>query len=60
MESVLHLDLPWRTLRSRLVQLGSDERVDYLSCFDDLEIEQPLKEVKRKRFSSVACQLCGF
>ncbi|KYO30211.1 serine/threonine-protein phosphatase with EF-hands 1 isoform X1 [Alligator mississippiensis] len=46
MESVLHLDLPWRTLRSRLVQLGSDERVDYLSCFDDLEIEQPLKEVQ--------------
>uniref|UniRef100_A0A674IXV0 Serine/threonine-protein phosphatase n=1 Tax=Terrapene triunguis TaxID=2587831 RepID=A0A674IXV0_9SAUR len=38
-ESVLHLDLPWRTLRSRLVQLAPDGSVEYLSCFNDLEIE---------------------
>uniref|UniRef100_A0A8C0H1D3 Serine/threonine-protein phosphatase n=1 Tax=Chelonoidis abingdonii TaxID=106734 RepID=A0A8C0H1D3_CHEAB len=46
MESVLHLDLPWRTLRSRLVQLAPDGSVEYLSCFNDLEIEPPIKEVQ--------------
>ncbi|XP_074843905.1 serine/threonine-protein phosphatase with EF-hands 1 [Carettochelys insculpta] len=45
-ESVLHLDLPWRTLRSRLVQLAPDGSVEYLSCFSDLEIEPPIKEVQ--------------
>ncbi|XP_051783071.1 serine/threonine-protein phosphatase with EF-hands 1 isoform X2 [Erpetoichthys calabaricus] len=44
-ESVLHLDLPWRTLRSRLVKLGPDGNVDYLSCFEDLQIERSIKEV---------------
>ncbi|XP_050792530.1 serine/threonine-protein phosphatase with EF-hands 1 isoform X1 [Gopherus flavomarginatus] len=46
MESVLHLDLPWRTLRSRLVQLAPDGSVEYLSCFNDLEIEPAIKEVQ--------------
>ncbi|XP_015273074.1 PREDICTED: serine/threonine-protein phosphatase with EF-hands 1 [Gekko japonicus] len=46
MESVLHLDLPWRTLRSRLVQLAKNGNVEYLSSFDDLEIELPIKEVQ--------------
>uniref|UniRef100_A0A8C3RN07 Serine/threonine-protein phosphatase n=1 Tax=Chelydra serpentina TaxID=8475 RepID=A0A8C3RN07_CHESE len=45
-ESVLHLDLPWRTLRSRLVQLAPDGSVEYLSCFNDLEIEPAIKEVQ--------------
>ncbi|KAG2456977.1 PPE1 phosphatase, partial [Polypterus senegalus] len=43
-ESVLHLDLPWRTLRSHLVKLGPDGNVDYLSCFEDLQIERSIKE----------------
>ncbi|XP_063161217.1 serine/threonine-protein phosphatase with EF-hands 1 [Candoia aspera] len=46
MESVLHLDLPWRTLRSRLVCLASDGSVEYLSSFDNLEIKLPIKEVQ--------------
>ncbi|KAL8190297.1 UNVERIFIED_CONTAM: hypothetical protein K2H54_047726 [Gekko kuhli] len=46
MESVLHLDLPWRTLRSRLVRLAKDGNVEYLSSFDALEIKLPIKEVQ--------------
>ncbi|KAE8622538.1 hypothetical protein XENTR_v10005279 [Xenopus tropicalis] len=45
-EAVLHLDLPWRTLRPRLIKLTSDGSVDYLSSFEDLQIEQPIKEVQ--------------
>nr|XP_033805625.1 serine/threonine-protein phosphatase with EF-hands 1 [Geotrypetes seraphini] len=45
-ESVLNLDLPWRTLRSRLVRLASDGNVEYLSCFEDLKMEQPIKQVQ--------------
>ncbi|XP_033864195.3 serine/threonine-protein phosphatase with EF-hands 1-like isoform X3 [Acipenser ruthenus] len=43
-ESVLRLDLPWRTLRLRLVRLAPDGSVEYLSCFEDLHMEQPIKE----------------
>uniref|UniRef100_A0A8C5M2D7 Serine/threonine-protein phosphatase n=1 Tax=Leptobrachium leishanense TaxID=445787 RepID=A0A8C5M2D7_9ANUR len=46
MEAVLHLDLPWRTLRSRLARLSSDGTVEYNSCFEDLQIQQPNKEVQ--------------
>ncbi|XP_034290211.1 serine/threonine-protein phosphatase with EF-hands 1 [Pantherophis guttatus] len=46
MESVLNLDIPWRTLHSRLVCLASDGSVEYLSCFDNLEIILPIKEVQ--------------
>ncbi|XP_069801494.1 serine/threonine-protein phosphatase with EF-hands 1 isoform X4 [Dendropsophus ebraccatus] len=46
MEAVLHLDLPWRTLRSRLVQLAPDGSVEYLSCFEHLQIEKTIKEVQ--------------
>ncbi|XP_068122442.1 serine/threonine-protein phosphatase with EF-hands 1-like [Hyperolius riggenbachi] len=45
-EVVLHLDLPWRTLRSRLAKLTPDGDVDYLSCFEDLQIEKPMKKVQ--------------
>ncbi|XP_077783603.1 serine/threonine-protein phosphatase with EF-hands 1 [Podarcis muralis] len=45
-ESVLCLDLPWRTLRSRLVYLDQDGRVEYLSSFDNFEIQLPIKEVQ--------------
>ncbi|MBN3285913.1 PPE2 phosphatase, partial [Polyodon spathula] len=44
-ESVLRLDLPWRTLRSRLVRLAPDGSVEYMSCFEDLHMGQPIKEV---------------
>uniref|UniRef100_A0A8D0EC95 Serine/threonine-protein phosphatase n=1 Tax=Salvator merianae TaxID=96440 RepID=A0A8D0EC95_SALMN len=42
--SVLHLDLPWRTLRSRLVSLTQDGCIEYLSSFENLEIKLPIKE----------------
>nr|DBA34125.1 TPA: hypothetical protein GDO54_001722 [Pyxicephalus adspersus] len=46
MEAVLHLDLPWRTLRSRIARLTPDGSVEYMSCFEDLQIEKPIKEVQ--------------
>uniref|UniRef100_A0A8C6IV36 Serine/threonine-protein phosphatase with EF-hands n=1 Tax=Melopsittacus undulatus TaxID=13146 RepID=A0A8C6IV36_MELUD len=46
MESVLQLGLPWRMLRSQLVQLTPDGEVDFMSCFYDLKISQPVKEVQ--------------
>lgn len=45
MEAVLHLHLPWRTLRSKLARLASDGSIEYLSCFEDLQIEKSNKEV---------------
>ncbi|OCT94193.1 serine/threonine-protein phosphatase with EF-hands 1 [Xenopus laevis] len=52
-EAVLHLDLPWRTLRPRLVKLTSDGSVDYLSFFEDLQIEQPIKKVQPNLIETV-------
>ncbi|NWQ75880.1 PPE1 phosphatase, partial [Columbina picui] len=46
MESVLQLDLPWRILRPQLALLSPDGKVDCMSCFGDLEIAQPVKEVQ--------------
>lgn len=48
MESVLQLELPWRMLRSQLAQMNADGEVDFMSCFYDLKIGQPIKEVRRK------------
>ncbi|MED6293570.1 hypothetical protein CHARACLAT_011816 [Characodon lateralis] len=36
LESVLRLDLPWRTLRPHLVHLAPDGSVEYQSCFEDV------------------------
>ncbi|KFQ58745.1 Serine/threonine-protein phosphatase with EF-hands 1, partial [Pelecanus crispus] len=46
MESVLQLELPWRMLRSQLAQMNQDGEVDFMSCFYDLKIGQPIKEVQ--------------
>ncbi|KAM6385376.1 serine/threonine-protein phosphatase with EF-hands 1 [Alca torda] len=46
MESVLQLELPWRMLRSQLAQTNSDGEVDFMSCFYDLKMGQPIKEVQ--------------
>ncbi|KAJ7319571.1 hypothetical protein JRQ81_019082 [Phrynocephalus forsythii] len=56
MESVLHLDLPWRTLRSRLVYTAQDGNIEYFSSFEDLEIKLPIKEVH----SSLVETLCRY
>ncbi|NXK04881.1 PPE1 phosphatase, partial [Herpetotheres cachinnans] len=46
MESVLQLELPWRMLQSQLAQMNPDGEVDFMSCFYDLKIGQPIKEVQ--------------
>lgn len=44
-ESVLRLDLPWRTLRPHLVRLASDGNVEYESCFENIGPGQPMPQV---------------
>ncbi|KAL2087762.1 hypothetical protein ACEWY4_016590 [Coilia grayii] len=44
-ESVLRLDLPWRTLRPRLARLAPDGSVEYKSCFEDVSPGQPVPQV---------------
>ncbi|NWH72350.1 PPE1 phosphatase, partial [Piaya cayana] len=46
MESVLELGLPWRMLRPQLAHVNADGEVDFMSCFYDLKIDQPIKEVQ--------------
>ncbi|NXE90319.1 PPE1 phosphatase, partial [Menura novaehollandiae] len=46
MESVLQLELPWRMLRSQLAQMNPDGEVDFMSCFYDSKMGQPIKEAQ--------------
>ncbi|XP_040388463.1 serine/threonine-protein phosphatase with EF-hands 1 isoform X1 [Cygnus olor] len=46
MESVLCLELPWRTLQFHLVKTDPDGKVDYMSCFHNMEIAQSTEEVQ--------------
>lgn len=46
LETGLRLELPWRTLRPHLVRLTSVGRVDYRSCFEDMEPGIPLVQVR--------------
>ncbi|XP_040599880.1 serine/threonine-protein phosphatase with EF-hands 1 [Mesocricetus auratus] len=46
MESILGLNLPWRSLSSHLVNIDHDGNVDYMSSFEDVHIEKPVKEMK--------------
>ncbi|XP_071605394.1 serine/threonine-protein phosphatase with EF-hands 1 isoform X1 [Heliangelus exortis] len=46
MESVLQLELPWRILQPQLAQMNTDGEVDFMSCFYDLKIGQPAKEIQ--------------
>ncbi|XP_076587491.1 serine/threonine-protein phosphatase with EF-hands 1 isoform X2 [Chaetodon auriga] len=45
LESVLRLELPWRTLRPHLARLAPDGSVEYQSCFEDMEPGIPLSQV---------------
>lgn len=45
MENILGLNLPWRSLSSHLVHIDEDRNVDYMSSFQDVHIEKPVKEV---------------
>ncbi|XP_030627747.1 serine/threonine-protein phosphatase with EF-hands 1 [Chanos chanos] len=44
-ESVLKMDLPWRTLRPRLVRLAPDGNVEYESCFEAVSPGQSVPQV---------------
>ncbi|KAM6144021.1 serine/threonine-protein phosphatase with EF-hands 1 [Erethizon dorsatum] len=46
MESILGLNLPWRTLSLHLVNIDKDGYVDYMSSFQDILIEKPVKEAE--------------
>ncbi|KAL1766529.1 serine serine/threonine-protein phosphatase with EF-hands 1 [Sigmodon hispidus] len=46
MESILGLNLPWRSLSSHLVNIDYDGNVDYMSSFQDVHIEKPVKDMK--------------
>ncbi|XP_037013395.2 serine/threonine-protein phosphatase with EF-hands 1 [Artibeus jamaicensis] len=46
METVLGLKLPWRSLSSHLVITDQEGNVDYMSCFNDMHIQKPVKEVQ--------------
>ncbi|NXD06697.1 PPE1 phosphatase, partial [Nothocercus nigrocapillus] len=56
MESVLQLELPWRTLRSQLARLSADGRIEYTSCFYDLEIEKPVEEQVQPSLVETVCK----
>ncbi|KAL2099690.1 hypothetical protein ACEWY4_004084 [Coilia grayii] len=45
LETVLHLALPWRVLRSQLVNSAQDGMLDYHSWFRELAISNPNKDV---------------
>ncbi|XP_055010687.1 serine/threonine-protein phosphatase with EF-hands 1 [Boleophthalmus pectinirostris] len=45
LESVLRLDLPWRTLRPHLVRLTAEGAVLYESCFEDMGSGTQLAQV---------------
>uniref|UniRef100_H3ARN2 Serine/threonine-protein phosphatase with EF-hands n=1 Tax=Latimeria chalumnae TaxID=7897 RepID=H3ARN2_LATCH len=55
-ESVLTMDLPWRTMRSRLVRLSPDGKVEYLSCFEDLWLEKPVFEKVQLSLMETLCR----
>ncbi|KAG3271741.1 hypothetical protein H1C71_029984, partial [Ictidomys tridecemlineatus] len=44
--SILGLNLPWRSLSLRLVNIDTNGNVDYMSSFQDVHIEKPVKEVQ--------------
>uniref|UniRef100_A0A8C6UBM7 Serine/threonine-protein phosphatase with EF-hands n=1 Tax=Neogobius melanostomus TaxID=47308 RepID=A0A8C6UBM7_9GOBI len=45
LETVLRLDLPWRTLRPHLVRLTAEGAVEYQSCFEDMGSGAQLAQV---------------
>ncbi|XP_050188534.1 serine/threonine-protein phosphatase with EF-hands 1 [Myiozetetes cayanensis] len=60
MESVLHLELPWRILRPRLAHTNSDGEVQFMSCFYDLEMDPPIKEFQNQGQPALVETLCRY
>ncbi|XP_062039395.1 serine/threonine-protein phosphatase with EF-hands 1 [Lepus europaeus] len=46
MENVLGLNLPWRSLSPHLVNTDKNGDIDYMSSFQDIHIEKPVKEAQ--------------
>ncbi|XP_054976111.1 serine/threonine-protein phosphatase with EF-hands 1 [Sorex araneus] len=46
LENVLGLNLPWRSLSSHLVKTDENGNVEYMSTFEDVHIQKPIKEVQ--------------
>ena len=44
MENILGLNLPWRSLSSRLVTTDTNGDINYMSSFQDIHIQNPVKE----------------
>ncbi|XDA90178.1 hypothetical protein R6Z07F_019759 [Ovis aries] len=53
MENVLGLNLPWRSLSSHLVTTDKDGNIDYMSGFQDVHIQKPVKEVQSTLIETV-------
>ncbi|XP_040122475.1 serine/threonine-protein phosphatase with EF-hands 1 [Oryx dammah] len=53
MENVLGLNLPWRSLSSHLVTTDNDGNIDYMSGFQDVHIQKPVKEVQSTLIETV-------
>uniref|UniRef100_A0A8C6DSR7 Serine/threonine-protein phosphatase n=1 Tax=Moschus moschiferus TaxID=68415 RepID=A0A8C6DSR7_MOSMO len=52
-ENVLGLNLPWRSLSSHLVTTDKDGNIDYMSGFQDVHIQKPVKEVQSTLIETV-------
>uniref|UniRef100_A0A667IET5 Serine/threonine-protein phosphatase n=1 Tax=Lynx canadensis TaxID=61383 RepID=A0A667IET5_LYNCA len=46
MENTLGLNLPWRSLSSRLVTTDTNGDINYMSSFQDIHIQKPVKEAQ--------------
>uniref|UniRef100_A0A8C3YIY6 Serine/threonine-protein phosphatase n=1 Tax=Catagonus wagneri TaxID=51154 RepID=A0A8C3YIY6_9CETA len=53
MENILGLNLPWRSLSSHLVTTDKNGNIDYMSTFQDLHIQKPVKEVQSSLIETV-------
>nr|XP_015106220.1 serine/threonine-protein phosphatase with EF-hands 1 isoform X2 [Vicugna pacos] len=53
MENVLGLNLPWRSLSLHLVTTDKDGNTDYMSSFQDIHIQKPVKEVQSTLIETV-------
>ncbi|KAJ7396549.1 Serine/threonine-protein phosphatase with EF-hands 1 [Pitangus sulphuratus] len=60
MESVLHLELPWRMLRPQLAHTNPDGEVQFMSCFYDLEMDPPIKEFQNQAQPALVETLCRY
>uniref|UniRef100_A0A2K5CQB5 Serine/threonine-protein phosphatase n=1 Tax=Aotus nancymaae TaxID=37293 RepID=A0A2K5CQB5_AOTNA len=56
METILGLNLPWRSLSSNLVIIDQNGNVDYMSSFRNIHIEKPVKEAN----SALVETLCRY